>query len=531
MKTTLLSIFTMAIALTQAQPAGLTVVKANAPYNEIKEVQGQLFGYYTYFSQPGIYQIDAATGNETLVGNVPLWVRAEGNLFQTNNFGFINGKVWSLSQKNDGRILWRIDATDIDSIAYFPVSDPILDAEQVKDKAVVFLSRGIWSTNLSVPAVRIDDAVADMANHNVMAFDTIAYYTKFSQTKEYLYSTDGSTVRLLDSCVQVQNNIGLIGYRGGDFYYAVNPGQYNVLTIKKIDTNGNIQTLNTVGTGLYDSGILNNSIMADDYILFRFYQQSPYVQNLYAYNFASSQLVQLTQFTSTQSATITLNKTATNGNVCYVEFRNSATTSDNGTWVSDGTAAGTKFYDDVELKFYDKNAYYDLAHTSIVCGQYPIAGINSGSWATPVKEYYFGNAGGMQLADISPVGNSVPQWFLKHNGAIYFTVYQNFVDMDTQRTNLYRVDDCELAVGINEVGAQVGVSVYPNPSSGTINIETINAEINNIMLLDVRGRVYEVETAKTGTSYTLNAAHLAKGIYVLRLETQHGVSTRRIALQ
>ena len=216
MKTTLLSIFTMAVVLTQAQPAGLTIVKANAPYNEIKEVQGQLYGYYTYFSQPEVYSIDAATGNETLVGNVPLSVRMDGNLFQTNYFGFINGKAWSMSRDNSSNLkLWSFDASSIDSLAYFPNVDPIMDAEQVKDKAVVFLGRGIWSTDLTAAPVRIDDAVANWANHAVRAYDTIIYYTKLSTTKEYLCCTDGTTVRVLDSCSQTTGNISLTGYKGG----------------------------------------------------------------------------------------------------------------------------------------------------------------------------------------------------------------------------------------------------------------------------------------------------------------------------
>lgn len=532
MKTTILSLFALAAAaITKAQPAGLTVVKANAPYNEIKEVQGQLYGYYTYFSQPGIYQIDANTGNETLVGTVPLSVRAEGNLFQTHNFGFINGKVWSLSQKGSDRILWRIDATNIDSIGFFPSSDPILDAEQVKDKAVVFLGNGIWSTDLSSAPVRIDDATANWANHAQRAYDTIIYYTKFSTTKEYLFCTDGTTVRVLDSCSQTTGNISLTGYKGGEFYYCISPSQYGSVTIKKVTANGSIQTENTVGATLYDNGVKNNSVITDDYILFRFYQQSPYVQNLYAYSFATSQLVQLTQFTTAQSPNITIYRNGINGSNAYVGVTGFSMGTEAGTWLTNGTVAGTRFYTANELKFYDQEAFYDLAHTAIVCADYPVAGIPVGNFPNEEKEYYFGDADGMHKVDISAVGNSVPQWFLKHNGAIYFTAYQNFVDMDTQKTNLYRVDACELAVGINDALSNIEISVYPNPSSGIINVKTLHAEINNITLLDVNGRACHIDVTMAGAVHTLNTAHLARGVYVLRIETEQGIGTKRVVLQ
>lgn len=531
MKTTLFSIFAMATVLTQAQTAGLTAVKTNAPYNEIKEVQGQLYGYYTYFTQPGIYQIDVNAGTETLVGTVPAAVRYDGNMFQTNNFGVINGKVWSLSTRNVNRTLWRIDATNIDSIGYFPVSDPMQDAEQIKNKAVVFLSRGIWSTDLTTAPVRIDDAVADMATHNVDAYDTIAYYTKFTTTKEFLYRTDGTTVQVLDSCVQVQNNIIMLGYRGGEYYYAINPGQYTSVTIKKIDANGNITTVATVGTGLYDNGSTKNAVLNNDYILFRFYKQSPNAQNLYAYNFASGQIEQLTQFTPSQSPSIGMPKSGTNGTRTYVYVDGFSVGSNKGTWVSDGTVAGTKFYDVAELKFYDKASYYDLAHTAIICGDYPVGSVPTGSFPNQVYEYSFGNATGMHPVDISQVGQSKPQWFLKYNDAIYFTAYNNFVDMDTQKTILYRVDDCELTVGVADVENSATVSVYPNPANDVVAVEMSDfSGDSKLYLRDMSGRNTEAPCFKTTKGYTVNTAEISTGMYFISIEDKHNVYTRRLVI-
>ncbi|MBS1613466.1 MAG: T9SS type A sorting domain-containing protein [Bacteroidetes bacterium] len=531
MKTTLLSIFTMAVALTQAQPAGLTVVKANAPYNEIKEVQGQLYGYYTYFSQPEVYRIDAATGNETLVGNVPLSVRMDGNLFQTNYFGFINGIAWSMSRDNSSNLkLWSFDASSIDSLAYFPNVDPIMDAEQVKDKAVVFLGRGIWSTDLTAAPVRIDDAVANWANHAVRVYDTIIYYTKLSTTKEYLCCTDGTTVRVLDSCSQTTGNISLTGYKGGEFYYCISPSQYGSVTIKKVTASGSVQTENTVGVTLYDNGVKNNSVITDDYILFRFYQQSPYVQNLYVYSFATSQLLQLTQFTTVQGPNITMYRNGINGNKVYVGVTGFGMGADAGTWVTDGTTAGTSFYYSKELNFYDKEAYYDLAHTAIVCADYPIAGIAIGNFPNEEKEYYFGDADGMHKVDISPVGNSVPQWFLKHDGAIYFTAYQNYVNMDTQKTNLYRVDACELAVGIEDAKAEIDISVFPNPSNGLFYVQHAANEDLNIEMYEPTGKLCNVQITKNGSAYVLNATGLAKGVYLVKATSSKGVTVKRVLL-
>lgn len=531
MKKYLLYILASGGLYAQAQYPGLTAVRTNAPYNEIKEVRGELYGYYTYFMQPGIYQIDVNAGTETLVGTMPASVRYEGNLFQSQNFGVVSGRVWAISRKSSNHILWRIDATNIDSVGFFPSSDAFLDAEQVKDKVLVFLGRGIWSTDLNSAPVRIDDAVANFANHNQMVYDTIAYYTKFSQSKEYLYSTDGTTVRVLDSCTQVLNNISMIGYRNGEFYYAINPGQYSTLTIKKVEANGNVTTVNTVGTDLYDNGVLKNNILADDYILFRFYKQSPNARNLYAYHFGTQQLEQLTQFTEAQDATMHLEKLATNNNKCYVNLSNSSAQNINGTWVSDGTVAGTKFYDEAELEFYDQTSYFDLAHTAVMCGDYPVGSVPTGSFPNEVNEYSFGNATGMHQVDISPVGQSKPQWFLKYEGDIYFTAYNNFVDMDTQKTILYRVDECELTVGINDVSNEASINIYPNPANDVVDVEVTELSADSkLYLRDMSGRNVEAPSFKTAKGYTVNTSEISSGIYVISIESKQQVYTKRLVI-
>lgn len=529
MKKYLLYILVLAVAIGQAQPSGLTIVKANAPYNEIKVVQGEMYAFFTYFYGDSIYKINPSTGEGPLVGVVPFSVRI-GNIFQSNYFGNIGGKLWSMSRNGADLKLWKIDATSIDSIAYFPSSDAILNARQVKQKAVIFLSQGIWSTDLNTAPIRLDDAVANYPTNRVLSFDTIAYYTKIGNGKQYLFSTDGSSVRVLDSCSDVNNNISLSGYNNGEFHYCLSPSQYGAVIIKKISAAGVVSTVNTVGTDYYDNGAAHNNAINDNYMLFRLYRQSPYVQNLYAYNFASSQLVQLTNFTTAASPSISITRDGAGSTNAYV-YVDAQGTTDDGTWVTDGTAAGTRLYDAKELEFYMQDNFYDLPNTAIVCGDYPVAGIATGSFPNQEEEYYFGKSDGLHMVNLSAAGKSKPGWFTKFEGSIYFTAYPNYQGDNEERTDLYRVDACELAVGINETQKEFSLRVYPNPANNSVQVELSDATATDkITLREMNGRIVEVPTVKTAWGYTLNTSEISSGIYIISIETEGNVFSRRLVI-
>jgi hypothetical protein len=64
---------------------------------------------------------------------------------------------------------------------------------------------------------------------------------------------------------------------------------------------------------------------------------------------------------------------------------------------------------------------------------------------------------------------------------------------------------------------KVEYSVYPNPSSNFLNIETIDS-IKNIYLLNTLGQnVYE------GNSKQINISNLSKGLYLLRIEFENKI--------
>lgn len=85
------------------------------------------------------------------------------------------------------------------------------------------------------------------------------------------------------------------------------------------------------------------------------------------------------------------------------------------------------------------------------------------------------------------------------------------------------VSDEILAVE-NQSMAQI--SLYPNPVQGQLNITLPSSvELQSATMYDLLGKA---TTMKIGENNTLNTANLASGMYILKLETNQGVMTKKV---
>ncbi len=80
-------------------------------------------------------------------------------------------------------------------------------------------------------------------------------------------------------------------------------------------------------------------------------------------------------------------------------------------------------------------------------------------------------------------------------------------------------------VGINTVDGTNAINVYPNPTSGLLNIDAEG--LTAIEVYDINGRV----VATYGAENKINIASLPAGAYTLRIQTQQGNHIRRIILK
>ncbi len=83
-------------------------------------------------------------------------------------------------------------------------------------------------------------------------------------------------------------------------------------------------------------------------------------------------------------------------------------------------------------------------------------------------------------------------------------------------------------VGINETGAD-DIRIYPNPTSGILNISTIAAEIESIALYTITGNL--VADYYENIKNTIDLSAFTEGIYFLHIKTSDRENVRKVVLK
>jgi cyanophycinase-like exopeptidase len=86
--------------------------------------------------------------------------------------------------------------------------------------------------------------------------------------------------------------------------------------------------------------------------------------------------------------------------------------------------------------------------------------------------------------------------------------------------------DCEVVSSTTAFGAAAGISVFPNPTDGTLFITHSGADIQSLTVSDLNGRVLIQKQQAAGAQ--LDIAHLPSGMYLLKINTGQGVFTAKV---
>ncbi len=88
--------------------------------------------------------------------------------------------------------------------------------------------------------------------------------------------------------------------------------------------------------------------------------------------------------------------------------------------------------------------------------------------------------------------------------------------------------------GIEDLHAELGYSLYPNPTNGNVVVDFSSSYLNvNIELINITGTVVKSFSFynTNGIRKTLDLSVLAKGLYLLKVSTEDGFDVRRIVLE
>ena len=115
------------------------------------------------------------------------------------------------------------------------------------------------------------------------------------------------------------------------------------------------------------------------------------------------------------------------------------------------------------------------------------------------------------------------------------TAIFKFRNINQYENNLY-VDDINIntATGIDEIALSNSITVFPNPSTGKLIINSGNKDVKLVALrvYDVIGNVVFEKTIKSLgiSSQTIDLSKLSNGVYSIQFVTDKGATNKKITL-
>lgn len=85
----------------------------------------------------------------------------------------------------------------------------------------------------------------------------------------------------------------------------------------------------------------------------------------------------------------------------------------------------------------------------------------------------------------------------------------------------------DVALGIEEAELE-GISIFPNPSQGVVNISNENNTNNLIEVLDVTGKVVLTKEASTSTTIDLSGSN---GVFIVKVSNDLGTAVKRVVIK
>ena len=141
-----------------------------------------------------------------------------------------------------------------------------------------------------------------------------------------------------------------------------------------------------------------------------------------------------------------------------------------------------------------------------------------------LKEWHFGD-----LPDSYEIARHELIYSIQNNRNPYidsvdFACYVDFSSM------AYNAGECG-DLGLSEEFVESNLSVFPNPSNETVNVQLNGVDIESIQVTDMTGRTVGTFTSASAKNYvTIPVTGLNKGTYLLNIQTKRGNLVRRISV-
>ena len=159
------------------------------------------------------------------------------------------------------------------------------------------------------------------------------------------------------------------------------------------------------------------------------------------------------------------------------------------------------------------NGYVDVWFNEVL-------NINAGVYYAAIELYSFGNASDIRVLDDRTVAQP------SDASAIYIPGDQSYTNGTGTAIRMLMGDGW--GVGVDEATLE-GVSVYPNPSEGIVNITNTNNEENSIVVFDVLGQI--IMTKVSNTTTTIDLSNQGTGVYLVEVSNNNGTIIERVIIK
>lgn len=143
--------------------------------------------------------------------------------------------------------------------------------------------------------------------------------------------------------------------------------------------------------------------------------------------------------------------------------------------------------------------------------------------AKPIVTLSNGNTSAVTLTSSAASGN---QWYLAGTAIANATGST----LSVTKPGIYKVqvaaDDClsefsadQPIIITGDIAIRKSVSIYPNPTSDYINVESIEEETGQAQVLDMTGRSSDLTLSRQGNVLVGDIHHLPAGVYILRINS------------
>jgi choice-of-anchor B domain-containing protein len=98
------------------------------------------------------------------------------------------------------------------------------------------------------------------------------------------------------------------------------------------------------------------------------------------------------------------------------------------------------------------------------------------------------------------------------------------------QNGFYVFDVSSIVTSQKEITSDKKFAIYPNPTTGNLNLSLKNAGLKEIEVIDYQGKTVYSEQSNN-KRLTINIEQLPKGIYVIKISTSSEIFTQKILLQ